>query len=252
MKKYSILILLFIFLSFWNSNLLYGQNTFTQKSNPISLSVDLMSRYVWRGTDFGASPSIQPSIEYSKNGFTLGVWGAYATNSPGVQEADLYISYAINDMFSITLTDYYFPDELNDYSYFDYKSATTGHILEATLGYNGTEDFPLSVMLATNFWGADATRRNTDGSIGRIQYSTYTEFSYSFKHFNLFLGANLTSADTNRSESGFYGDKVGIINLGLSTSKEISITDKFKLPLTVSLITNPQAEKIYLVAGFSF
>lgn len=251
MKKYSILILLFVFLSLLNSNIICGQ-TVEAEDNPIGLSVDLMSRYVWRGTDFGGSPSIQPGIEYNKNGITIGVWGAYATNLPGVQEADLYISYTINDMFSITLTDYYFPDELSDYSYFDYKNATTGHILEATLGFNGTEDFPLSVLVATNFWGADATKINSDGTAGSIQYSTYAELSYSLKYFDLFLGANLTSVDANIGESGFYGDKVGIVNLGLSTSKEISITNSFKLPLTVSLITNPQAEKIYLVAGFSF
>jgi hypothetical protein len=66
------------------------------------------------------------------------------------------------------------------------------------------------------------------------------------------MGFNLTNVDRDKGESGFYGDYMGVVNLGLTTTKEIEITNKFKLPLTVSLITNPQAEKIYLVAGFSF
>jgi hypothetical protein len=252
MKNYGLVTLLVMFLSLSTSLKMYAQDDSTKVENPISISCDLMSRYVWRGTDFGGSPSIQPGIEYSKKGFALGAWAAYATNLPGVQEADLYVSYTFKDMFSVTLTDYYFPDELTDYKYFDYDDQTTGHVLEATLSFNGTEKLPLSLMLATNVWGADAKRINDDGTMGDLQYSTYAEASYAFKHFDLFMGFNLTNVDRDKGESGFYGDYMGVVNLGLTTTKEIEITNKFKLPLTVSLITNPQAEKIYLVAGFSF
>jgi hypothetical protein len=252
MKRYSIVISLITILTFLNANVIIAQSDNVAEESPVSISVDLMSRYVWRGTDFGGSPSIQPGIEYSKSGFSIGVWGAYATNFPGVQEADLYLSYAINDMFSLTLTDYFFPDELSDYKYFDFGKNTTGHILEASISFNGTENLPLSVILATNVWGADAKRIQSDGTTGDIQYSTYAEVAYSFKYFDLFMGANFTSPDLDIGESGFYGDKAGIVNLGISTVKEISLSNQFKLPLTVSLITNPQAEKIYLVAGFSF
>lgn len=252
MKKYSFISLTIIALGLLISSESYAQNDSAKTENPISISCDLMSRYVWRGTDFGGSPSIQPGIEYSKFGFALGAWGAYATNLPGIQEADLYLSYTFKEMFSLTITDYYFPDELTDYKYFDYDDKTTGHILETSLSFNGTENLPLSLMVATNVWGADATKINDDGTTGNLQFSTYAEASYSFKHFDLFVGCNLTAVDRAKGESGFYGDYMGIVNLGLTTTKEIEVTQKFSLPLTVSLITNPQAQKIYLVAGFSF
>ncbi len=246
MKKGRVILFLSVFILI--SNFLFAQD---KKENPVSLSLDLMSRYVWRGTDYGASPSIQPGIEFSKKGFALGTWGAYTVNSPGIQETDIYASYTY-DMFSVILTDYFFPNENADYNYFDYKSSSTGHVLEATLAFNGTDNFPLSVFVATNFYGADALRINNDGTTGDIQYSTYAEISYDFQYFTLFTGANLTKPDTNIGESGYYGNSAGIVNLGIKTVRDIKITENFSLPLSVSLITNPQAEKIYLIAGFSF
>ncbi len=235
-------------------------NTFAQsetitKENPISLNVDLMSRYIWRGQDFGASPSIQPGISYSNWGFTLGAWGAYTINNvnSSVQEVDLFLSYNINDMFSVTVTDYFFPNEAVDYNYFDYKNESTGHIFEGSVTFNGTEKLPLSIMLASNFYGADAREATTDTtSVGAIQYSTYAELGYTFKYFDIFMGLNLTSPDKDKGETGFYGDSFGVVNLGISATKEIKITEKFGLPLYIALITNPQKEKIYFVAGFKF
>lgn len=253
MKKFNLIILFAVIFSLSVNNITYAQSENEEEENPFSISCDLMSRYVWRGIDFGASPSIQPGIEYSKGGFTVGTWGAFTTNLPGVQEADLYLSYTFKETFSLTFTDYFFPDETNpDYKYFDYDDATTGHVFEASASFNGTEKFPLTVLVAVNVWGADARKMNTDGTTGSIQYSTYAELAYSFKYLDIFMGFNLTDPDESIGETGFYGDSFGVTNFGISTIKEIKITDSFKLPLSVSLITNPQSEKIYLVAGFSF
>mgnify|MGYP002639652514 CR=1 FL=1 len=250
MKKHNLFTILFLILIVLGGNTIQAQEE--AKESPFSVNVDLMSRYVWRGTDFGASPSIQPGLSFNKWGLTVGAWGAYATNLPGVQEADLYLSYNITDMFTLTFTDYFFPDEINGYKYFNYKEASTGHIFEGSISFNGTEKFPLSVLLATNFYGADARRLNDDGTTGNIQYSTYAELSYAFKYFEAFMGFNLTTPDADKGEAGFYGDSFGVVNLGVSAAKDIQITEKFSLPLTASLITNPQSEKIYLVVGFSF
>jgi len=250
-KKYFIFIILLV-ISILNNQSINAQTKIEKKINPFSISCDLMSRYVWRGTDFGASPSLQPGIEYNKKGFTAGVWGAYALNRTGSQEADLYVSYTIKDIFTVLVTDYYFPDEFNDYNYFNYKSASTGHIFEISVLYKGTDNLPLSVMFAANVWGADAQRINSDGTVKGIQYSTYAELTYSFKYLEAFIGANLTKPNENIGEIGFYGSSVGIVNLGLTATKNINFTEKFSLPLSVSLISNPQSEKIYLVAGISF
>ncbi len=223
-----------------------------ENKKPFEISCDVMSRYVWRGTDFGASPSIQPGVSYSFNNFKIGAWGAYTTNSPGVQEVDLFVSYTIKEIITVSITDYYFPDELSDYKYFDYGDTSTRHIFEGSIAFNGTEKLPLSAFIATNLYGADARKINPDGSTGGIQYSTYAELTYSFRYFDTFIGFNLTSPDVDKGESGYYGNKFGVVNLGISVVKEVPITSKFNLPLEVLLITNPQAEKIYLVAGISF
>ena len=249
-KKYLIAI---GFLIFWFGIMPKTMAQEVEKAtSPFSLSLDMMSRYVWRGTDFGASPSMQPGISYSHKGFTVGAWGAYAMNLTGAQEADLYVSYSPVEMFTVTLTDYFFPDEVNDYDYFNYDKNSTGHILEASVSFNGTEKLPMTVLLATNVYGADAARLNAGGEQTGIQYSSYAELKYSFKNIDLFIGANLTDPNEDHGESGFYGDKMGVVNLGISTSKEIKITNSYSLPLNISLITNPQAKRIFLVAGFSF
>jgi len=251
MKK-NRLIFMFIMVFLFSQASLFAQEE-TAKENPFSVNVDLMSRYVWRGQDFGSAPSIQPGISYSKWGVTLGSWGAYTFNNvnSNIQELDLYVSYSFLDMFSVTVTDYFFPAEGVDYNYFDYKDQSTGHVFEGTIAFNGTENLPLSAFVATNFYGGDARRLDEDGNSGDIQYSTYAEVAYSFNYLSLFMGFNLTTADTDMGESGYYGDSFGVVNLGISASRDIKITDKFSLPLSASLITNPQKEKVFFVVGIS-
>ena len=76
-------------------------------SAQFSVSCDIASRYVWRGTDFGNSASIQPSISYTSGQLTVGAWSAWQHSGVG-NENDIYASYAMGD-FSLTVTDYYFP-----------------------------------------------------------------------------------------------------------------------------------------------
>ena len=70
------------------------------------------------------------------------------------------------------------------------------------------------------------------------------ELGYSFPFLDIFAGAG----------NGLYltgnGD-FGIVNLGISSSKEIVVTDNFSLPVSAALITNPEAKQIHLVFGIS-
>ncbi len=43
-----------------------------------------------------------------------------------------------------------------------------------------------------------------------------------------------------------------VCNIGLTASKEISITDKFSLPVNGALIWNPQREQFNVVVAISF
>lgn len=214
---------------------------------------DIMSRYIWRGLNLGgSSPSIQPSLEFSAGNFTIGTWGAFSfSDGRTMQETDLYLSYNIKEMFTITLTDYFFPDEMaGNNNYFEFDQDSTGHLLEAMISFDGTEKIPFSLMAAMNFWGADARKANGDK-----QFSTYIELGYNGKckevDYKIFAGLTPTSPDEDKEETGFYGEKAGLINLGVTLSKEIQITDKFSLPVSSSFIVNPMTENVFLVFGIS-
>jgi hypothetical protein len=201
-----------------------------EKSSPISIGADIMSRYVWRGTDYGSSPSIQPSMELGLGGFALGIWGAYTTNLPGVQELDLYASYTFSDVVTIGITDYFFPDEVFGYDYYEFRTDSSAHILEGMASFNGLENLPLTFMVGYNF-AYDS------------QNSTYFELGYSFSILDIFLGAG----------NGFYTSdgNFNVVNLGIAVSKNIKITERFSLPVSASFITNPEAEKVHFVFGIS-
>ena len=245
MKRFYIL-----YLFLWSS-IIWGQSPATRQKDSLSIGADLMSRYIFRGMDIGASPSIQPNLTYTNGKFNVGLWGAYTLNKFETQEADIFVTYNINDNFSLTLTDYFFPSETGSYNYFDYKKDTTGHLLEGNLTYAGNNKFPIQCMIAINFYGSDAIRLNNDGSKKDIQYSTYTEISYPFKYFKAFIGANLTKAHTDLGETGFYGNDIGIVNLGLTAHKEVKVSPTYNLPMSLSFITNPQSGKVFLVLGLS-
>ena len=248
MKLRTIFLSIFLTFSFLGMS---GQQT-TKSKDTLTMGVDLMSRYIFRGTDVGGNvPSIQPHLEYTTGKLSLGLWGAYATSSTGSQEADIYATYNFSDKIGITLTDYYFPTDDGQYHYFDYRKNTTGHLFELNLHYTGGDKLPLNFLIATNFYGADALRLNPDGSKKDIQYSTYAELSYSFKYFDGFIGLNLTDPDENLGETGFYGDTFGVVNLGITAHKKIKASSTFELPLSFSLITNPETQNIFLVLGIS-
>ena len=259
---------LLIALLFFTSSYSFGQ----KKKLDVNFSADVMSRYVWRGTQFGGnSPSLQPSMSVTYEGFEFGAWGAYSLSGANSgQELDLYVSYTLpNELFSLTLTDYYFPNETEDYKYFEYNNNRTGHVMEGMLSFNGTEKIPFGLTFALNFWGADAAKLGDDPSKADfntktgLQYSSYLELTYSHNLDNnitldAFIGASLNNAKkANTStgfigESGYYGSKAGVVNLGCKLSKEVAINEKLTLPVSASLITNPVDEKIYFVLGLSF
>jgi hypothetical protein len=210
---------------------LWTSSTDSSAQVDVSVGADLMSRYVWRGTDFGDSPSIQPSIELSAENFVLGAWGAYATNKAAgdenetYKEADLYAGYSFGEIFSLTLTDYYFPLAAEEEDYFDYDD---NHSFEIS----GTLTLNKFSLLAGKFFA------------GSDDKSLYFEAGYDFGLVNAFIGAG--------DEAYSSDEDFNIVNVGIGASKEVKITDSFSLPISGSVIVNPEKENIYMVVGVSF
>jgi hypothetical protein len=242
----------------------------------LNVGADLMSRYVWRGLDYGGSPSIQPTLSFSIGGFEIGYWGAMALTNNYV-ETDLYAKYTIKG-FSVTLTDYYIPalaTDVNDTKFtysknpdiinFDTTSGSnlnryTCHSVEATLQYKGPEKFPFSILVGTYFYGNDKSPVDTvftpSGMVQSVnfknRYSTYIELGYSFAiksfNFDVFAGATPFSGvySTPAYEGGF-----AVVNTGITGYRSIKITENYSLPLKASVIFNPQASGFHFVFGIA-
>jgi len=234
----------------------------------LNFGADIMSRYIWRGYDLGNSPAIQPNLYFSWEGLNIGSWGSYAFASHSIMiddttvmdmgnysEIDLYISYTYK-WFTLMFFDYFTMNGLNPNDgnkYFDYNNNTTGHTFEVCLTFEGGEKFPLIVSAATLVDGDDKNQDSTGiyGFGDKNNFSTYFEAAYRFQFKKIELELKPFIGGTPFGSS-WYGPYGGIINLGLTATKEIPVTDKYSIPVQASLITNPQAQSVFLVFGISF
>ena len=197
-----------------------------EEESPVSVGVDLYSTYVWRGVAYGG-PSLQPWVDFTSGGFSVGAWESQSYD--GGQEMDLYMSYAFDFGLSLGVTDYYYPGT----SYFDFSDTTGAHGAEINLGFE-ISDFSLSgnYML------------NEAGGAGTVGGDMYFELGYTLGAVDLFVGAG----DGWHTSDGEFA----VCNVGLGTSKDIKITDTFTVPVSGSVILNPETEQFYIVAGLSF
>jgi hypothetical protein len=244
------------------------QEESTEKSSvQVNFGADLVSRYIWRGTDYGNSPSIQPNLSLTAGGFKIGAWGCYGFGSYKQKvndsttldmghyaEFDLFVSYTLKG-FTLGVTDYFFPNPLNPNSgnkYFNYKSLTTGHSIEASLTYDGPAKFPVQVYVGTMIYGNDPVEDSTGAFTDRNEnnFSTYIEASYKFNIKKIGVDVKPFIGGIPFG-SILYGPQAGIVNLGLTASKAIKITEHYSIPIYTSVITNPQAESVFLVFGLT-
>ena len=190
-----------------------------------SVAADFFNRYNWRGSDYGNSPVVQPTVKYACGGFSIGAWGSYSLSAnTTTTEADLFLGYAFKNGFSLLMTDYYFPAEPGSTgNYFDYNNS---HVFEISAA-----QVIGKFSLSGNYYFANA---NDD---------IYFEAGYAFNPVNVFFGAGNKSYSDN--------GQFNVVNLGISSTKTIGITDKFSLPLTGKVILNPNKEQIFLVLGFT-
>jgi len=234
----------------------------------LNFGADIMSRYIWRGYDLGNSPAIQPNLYFSWEGLNIGAWGSYAFASHHIMiddttvidmgnysEMDLYISYTYK-WFTLMFFDYFTMNGLNPNDgnrYFDFNNSTTGHTFEITLAFEGPEKFPLILSASTLVYGDDKNQDSTGvyGLGDKNNFSTYFEAAYRFQFKKIDLELKPFIGGTPFGSS-WYGPYGGIINLGLTANKEIPVTEKYSIPVQASLITNPQAQSIFLVFGISF
>ena len=187
---------------------------------------DLVSSYVWRGTQFGSGAHIQPYMELGSGNFTGGVWGSFPTTAKGGgNELDLWVSYDFGPL-ALTVTNYTFPIE-------------GGAYLEGEGLFNG--DYT-EVAASTSLGGVDLSA----GYFTELE-ALYVELGFSTGAIDIAVGYGDDMAD-----AWYAGGGSGLVNMSFSGSKDISITESYALPVFGSFIINPDAEAAFLVFGVSF
>ena len=191
---------------------------------------DLVSSYVWRGTQFGTGPAVQPwfTLPSITESLELGVWGSFPLSDDAAgqtYELDLYASYDFGP-FALTVTNYTFPGSTGVYG----------------------DDYEL-------FDGdLEVTASGSIGAIGlTVGYFTDLEALY-IEAGTTVAGMDLAIGYGSDAAGGFYvGDEdSGLVNVSLGGSKDIKITEDYSLPLFGSFIYNPTAEAAFMVVGVSF
>lgn len=209
----------------------------TKMKIKLNTSLTFMSRNYSRGINYGDGVSIQPTIEASYKGFTLGMFGALSDNKKYNYGStfDTYITYSIDEI-TLGVHDFFYAnkiDSLNDFLFKTGKnSGLDGHYLEAQLKFNSEQ---MNILFAYNFYNTTCD----------INYQTvYMEGECKFKNgFSCIFG--FTSGPSNLN---FYTDKynegIGFTCVGVNWLKKIQVSELFSTDLKVQAHVNPNYRNI--------
>lgn len=236
-----------------------------QKKN-IDLSGQIKTSHLWRGIQVSDELTTAGSIDLMTNDGSLkgGIWGGYGVNGK-FKEFDYYVQYSKNgftaavwDIYNFSPGLYGFDDE-KQYHAFNYDADDTGHFVDLSLSYRISDEVPLQIGWATVIFGRDRAL-NKDGKM-KNQYSNYLWADYavgSFNGVNVNVGMagafafnkayHLEETGWVSDKNNFYGKTNGIINLNVTVAKDIMIGN-YKLPVFVTGMWNPMAEKVYMSVG---
>jgi hypothetical protein len=252
----------------------------------IEFNLDVVSRYLWRGQCWGGDyAAIQPSLVYSITPkISLGIWATSnlkkdyyypdgETSYKGYQEIDFYATYQMADFLQLQLWDYYWPSVRkvvgvnNDFFNYGRDGVKT---VDAILYFDFSEGYkyPFNATISTLVAGNDY-RYDNNGENPKQNFTTYLEVGYSITLFkstsnrlfkNIELAPVIGTVLNNRA--GYYSyadyDNVSFINMGIKGTKEITLGQRFTMPLSINYIHNGSKSntnvfgKNFLVATISF
>jgi hypothetical protein len=285
--KIKLLLLIFCF-----SNVIFSQDTqpktdtiSVEKEKKLTLKVDFVSRYLWRGQCWGGDYfAIQPTIEYAITPkLTFGFWGTTNFKEDyfypdgvsfykGYQEIDFYISYQINDFLNFQIWDYYWPsvstvDGVNNgYFYYGKDGVKT---VDAILYFDFSEGYkyPFNATISTLVAGNDY-RYDSNGDNPKQNFTTYVELGYTFSFFdksslkvlrNIELSQIVGAVLNNKAAYYNYADydQISFCNIGIKITKEIDLGKGIAMPFSLNYIHNAATKntelfgKNFLIATIS-
>ncbi|WP_396157124.1 hypothetical protein [Flavobacterium sp.] len=256
-----------------------------EKEKKLTLKVDFVSRYLWRGQCWGGDYfAIQPTIEYAITPkLTFGFWGTTNFKEDyfypdgvsfykGYQEIDFYISYQINDFLNFQIWDYYWPsvstvDGVNNgYFYYGKDGVKT---VDAILYFDFSEGYkyPFNATISTLVAGNDY-RYDSNGDNPKQNFTTYVELGYTFSFFdksslkvlrNIELSQIVGAVLNNKAAYYNYADydQISFCNIGIKITKEIDLGKGIAMPFSLNYIHNAATKntelfgKNFLIATIS-
>ncbi len=220
--------------------IIMGITASAQDKLEVTISGDLVSKYIWRGQDYG-DVSLQPEfgIAYKGLSLTANANAPLSDTKNDQRELDLTIGYTVGG-WNFSIADYW--SELGGDEqgrYFKYDAHDTNHVFEANIGY----DFGVcSLQWYTNFAGDDGVNNN-----GKRAYSSYLEATVPFK---LATAEWTATVGISPFASTYYGTTgFAVTDVSVRADKAIRITDSFSLPVFAQLTANPCSQHAFMVLG---
>lgn len=213
----------------------YGQEEAPSDSSDLSVNIDLgiATRNVWRGLDYGASPSIWGDFYGTFRNISLGAMGTTTINGAKDQYGtwlELYASYEFKNLTFVIDDYFFFNAEDQDNNYFDYGSENTQHLVEARVEYENDK-----LEMLTGYVVYSNSEDDTNGVYLEATYRIIEELSFTAG----FL--------TNSQWLSFY-DAGGITTLGINGHRKVKVFGQ-DVPLRASLIFNPNYENASPLVG---
>lgn len=219
MDKLKIILLLFLF-----TISAYGQD-----SVKVSLSTNVVSRYVDHGMNMGGNcVHIQPALSASIKNLEIGVWGSYGVSN-NYTEADVYAKYTFKTVAIqfMNMNSSSIEDEYGNYN-------TNTNMGEISLFYQ-SKKIPLKLIATTYVYGDNNN------------YSTYAEVGSPINVANipidLFVGMT--------PNKGYYGDKLAITNIGSTFHYSLKLDEKVSIPTFITLCSNPNTKNVFIIFGLT-
>jgi hypothetical protein len=264
--------------SFSQENKVVIDSIIEKDEKRLSLNLDIVSRYLWRGQCWGGDyVAIQPTIEYAVTPkLAIGFWATTNFKSDyfypdgvsaykGYQEIDFYVTYQITDFLQFQLWDYYWPSvskvEGVDNGYFNYGSDGSKTV-DAMLYFDFSEgyQFPFNATISTLVAGNDF-RYDSNGENPKQNFTTYLELGYAFNCFqNIEISPVVGAVLNNKAAYYTYADydKVSFTNFGITATKEFDLGKGITMPIALNYTHNGASKntelfgKNFWIATLSF
>lgn len=218
------------------------------ETHSFSAGADMVSRYYWRGQILADAPCIQPAASFTAGGLSLQLWGSYAFDDAYsvANEVNIIATYTFQLPTEMSLTigleDYYYPNAGLGFLNFRNHDDPLGpgaHMVAAALTFEGPAEFPISVTTNVNVY-------NDPG------YNTYFEVSYPWEveDANISVFAGVTPG-SSKNYNYYFTDEFALVNIGVTVSREIKISESFSLPVSVTWGINPKLDQSHLVFGLT-